>query len=308
MKNVLLATTALVFTAGFAAAEIEMGATAKLGYGNYGTGTVAGGNRDYFAETDVTFTLSGEASGIAYSASAGIDESGDVSVGVISMSTAGFTVEYGVDEFGGLTSTGADGEDDDEGDIKISYANGGITASYEVDNANDDYIANVGFTTDGLTLGLEVAENNNADGGDATNEMSVGYTMGNIAVAVSANDADDWDASLAYTMGDSTVTVATDEQEAHSIAVATTMNGLSLAAEYTVEDKDNSDAVTELSVGYTMGDVSVAVAYDSSVSDTTAYGDEAQTTLVVGYDLGGIALEFKANNQDEMEASAAFTF
>ncbi len=233
MKNVLLATTALVFTAGFAAAEIEMGATAKLGYGNYGTGTVAGGDRDYIAETDVTFTLSGEASGIAYSASAGIDESGDVSVGVISMSTAGFTVEYGVDEFGGLTSTGADGEDDDEGDIKISYANGGITASYEVDNANDDYIANVGFTTDGLTLGLEVAENNNADGGDATNEMSVGYTM---------------------------------------------------------------------------GDVSVAVAYDSSVSDTTAYGDEAETTLVVGYDLGGVALEFKANDQEEMEATAAFTF
>ena len=55
-----------------------------------------------------------------------------------------------------------------------------------------------------------------------------------------------------------------------------------------------------------MGDVSVAFAYDSG--NAGKFGDEAETTLVVGYDLGGIALEFKANNQEEMEATAAFTF
>lgn len=307
MKNVLLATTALVFTAGFAAAEIEMGATAKLGYGNYGTGTAAGGARGYIAETDVTFTLSGEASGIAYSASAGIDEDGETSVGVISMSAAGFTVAYGVDEFGGLVKEGDDGEDDDKGDIKVSYANGGITGSYEATTDNDDYDINLGFTTGGLTLGVQSEENNNVDGGDATNTVSIGYTMDNIAIAVSADDADDWDASLAYTMGETTVTVGTDEIESHYLKIATNLNGLSLTARYEVDGNTAADtAEQEVAVGYTMGDMSVAVAYDSGQQGK--YGDEAETTLVVGYDLGGVALEFKANGQEEMEATAAFTF
>ena len=38
MKKVLLTSTALVMTAGIAAAEMSMSASAKLTYGNFGTG------------------------------------------------------------------------------------------------------------------------------------------------------------------------------------------------------------------------------------------------------------------------------
>lgn len=299
MKNVLLATTALVFTAGFAAAEVATSATAKLTYGNYGTGTVAGTTRAWSQEADVDFTLSGEASGIAYTAGLELDESGNAAA-AITMSAAGFTVVYDANDISDITTTGADGEDDNVGDWKVSYANAGISASYAADVEGDAYNATVGYTTGGLTLGLE------SDNGDK-NTVSVGYTMGNVAVAVSGADDDTWDASLAYTMGDTVVTVGTDEIESHYIKVATNLNGLSLTARYEVDGNTAADtAETEVSVGYTMGDVSVAVAYDSGQAGK--FGDEAETTLVVGYDLGGIALQFKANDQEEMEASAAFTF
>ena len=38
MKNVLLATTAIALTAGYAAADVSYSASAKLAYGNFGTG------------------------------------------------------------------------------------------------------------------------------------------------------------------------------------------------------------------------------------------------------------------------------
>lgn len=296
MKNVLLATTALVFTAGFAAAEVATSATAKLTYGNYGTGTAAGTTRAWSQEADVDFTLSGEASGVAYTAGLELDESGNAAA-AITMSAAGFTVVYDANDISDITTTGADGEDDNVGDWKVSYANAGISASYAADVEGDAYNATVGYAAGGMSLGLET------DG--TTNTVSAGYTMGNVAVAVSGADDDTWDASLAYTMGDTVVTVGTDEDESHYIKVATNLNGLSLTARYEVEGK-TADSETEVSVGYTMGDVSVAVAYDSGQAGK--FGDEAETTLVVGYDLGGIALQFKANDQEEMEASAAFTF
>ena len=316
MKNVLLATTALVFTAGFAAAEVTTSATAKLTYGNYGTGTAPGGSRGFSQEADVDFTMSGEAGGIAYTAGLELDEGANASA-AITMSAAGFTVVYDANDISDLAAadatadgtaatTGRDGEDNNYGDWKVSYANGGITASYAADvDGSDDYVAAVGYAAGGLSMGLETED----VAGTVTNTVSLGYTMGNIALAASGADDDTWDASLAYTMGDTVVTVGTDEIESHYVKVATNLNGLSLTARYEVDGNTAADtSETELSVGYTMGEVSVALAYDSGNDENTAYGDEAQTTLVVGYDLGGVALEFKANNQEEMEASAAFTF
>ena len=299
MKNVLLATTALVFTAGFAAAEVTTSATAKLTYGNYGEGKKAGTLRSFSQEADVDFTMSGEASGIAYTAGLELDENGE-GAAAITMSSAGFTFVYDANSLSDITEADATtGEDNDLADWKVSYANGGITGSYAADRDSDAYVATAGYAAGALALGLET------DG--TTNEVSIGYTMGNIAIAVSGADDDTWDASLAYTMGETVVTVGTDEIESHYAKVATNLNGLSLTARYEVDGNTADDtAETEVSVGYTMGDITVAVAYDSGQAGK--FGDEAETTLVVDYDLGGIALQLKANDQEEMEASAAFTF
>ena len=51
MKKVLLTSTALVMTAGIAAAEMSMSASAKLTYGNFGTGTYRSAVRQVLAQT-----------------------------------------------------------------------------------------------------------------------------------------------------------------------------------------------------------------------------------------------------------------
>ena len=106
MKNVLLATTAIALTAGYAAADVSYSASAKLSYGNFGEGDFSNGGSataastyGYSNEFDFTVTGSGEAGGVSYSASMTIDESTDSTTagagnnaqGALSLSTMGFT-------------------------------------------------------------------------------------------------------------------------------------------------------------------------------------------------------------------------
>ncbi|MGB1790924.1 MAG: hypothetical protein ACPHFX_01500, partial [Paracoccaceae bacterium] len=81
MKNILLATTAIALTAGYAAADVSYSASAKLSYGNFGEGDFSNGGSaaaastyGYSNEFDFVVSGSGEAGGIAYSASMTIDE------------------------------------------------------------------------------------------------------------------------------------------------------------------------------------------------------------------------------------------
>ena len=78
------------------------------------------------------------------------------------------------------------------------------------------------------------------------------------------------------------------------------MNDITLTAK--ALDGDN-----ELSVGYTMGDISLSYAYDSGRT-ATATGGDAQTVMSISYDLGGVVIKGQTNNVEEVEISAAFTF
>ena len=54
MKKVLLSTTAVVFTAGWASAgDMSMSGSISLTYGSFGTGSVAGGGDDFSSEADL---------------------------------------------------------------------------------------------------------------------------------------------------------------------------------------------------------------------------------------------------------------
>ena len=49
-----------------------------------------------------------------------------------------------------MTTTATDGGTDNLGDAKISYAGNGLTFSYEInEDANNAYVANVGYTIAG---------------------------------------------------------------------------------------------------------------------------------------------------------------
>jgi hypothetical protein len=262
MKHILLATTTLAMSAGVAAADISTSATAKLSYGNFGddhlrkggsVGSATAGNpvalstaaapdASFGMEADFNVLMNGEDGGIAYSAGLGIDETGDPVAKEVSFSTSGFTVSYHENEYSGLTAGATDGGTDNLGDAKISYAGNGLTFSYEIDTGADAtvdnaYVANVGYTIAGLTVGFQSKD---TDGTVATNapvnKWSLSYTMGDITANYSADDrtgADrDWDASVVYAMGATTVTLHTDETEGSSVKVGTTIDGMTVTARY----------------------------------------------------------------------------
>ena len=306
MKKVLLTTTALVMTAGVAAADISMSGSAKLKYGNWD----GGGDQAWSSTTDLGVSMSGEASGISYTASISIDETdasttdaldGNVAAadnnsvdigGAITMSGSGLSLTYDAD--GEMDAGGAS---DELGDLQFAYAGSGISASYTEDTSAGLSEIKVGYTAGDLTVGY--ATNNSS----SASALSASFSAGDLAISVSGADTGaSWDASAAYTLGASTVTVGTDEASATYVKVATSLNDITLTAK--ALDTDN-----ELSVGYTMGDITLSYAYDEGAGvAATDDGDDAQTIMSISYDLGGVVLKGQTNNMNEVQVSAAFTF
>ncbi|MBT7906856.1 MAG: porin [Marinovum sp.] len=309
MKKVLLTTTALVMTAGVAAADVTLSGSAKLTYGDWDGGTTT----SWGSTTDLSIAMSGEASGVAYSAGLSLDESNGTEHigGTMSLSSNGLSLSYGP----GMDADAGEASDE-TGDLKVAYASGGVTISY-VENADGAETASnkgsskvdLGYTMGDITLGLSTNSTDKSSGGAQVNTLSVGFTSGDMKISVSGNDAAigsaakaTWDASVAYTLGASTVTLATDEASATAVSVSTSLNDITLSAK--AKDTDN-----ELSVGYTMGDITLSYAYDEGAGVLAAAdGDDAQTIMSISYDLGGIVLKGQSNNKNEVQVSAAFTF
>ena len=152
---------------------------------------------------------------------------------------------------------------------------------------------------------------NGSGTGAAVNTVSVGYTMGNLGITYAADDqaSQDYDVGATYTMGDTVLSAGSDEIESHYVGITTSFGGLALTARSEAEGNTAADtAESELSISYTMGALTVGYATDTGNSETTAFGDEARTVTTVTYDLGGITLLAKGNNQDQTEVSAAFSF
>jgi outer membrane protein OmpU len=297
MKNVLLATTAIALTAGYAAADVSYSASAKLAYGNFGTGTAATASYGYANETDFTVTGSGEASGIAYSASMTIDEDAASNAqGAFSMSASGFTYTYDANDFGGLVDTGADGEDDDAGDWMLSYAGNGITASYEVDEASPGrYELMVGYAANGLTVGLQASDD---DGDNSVQEAAALATAK--AAAITA-------LRTATPYADTANPTATELAADAAAAAAVTSGGTT-----------DADAINTFSIGYTMGaltvsykaddqatqnyDVSAAYTLGSTVI-TVATDENEQHSVGIATTVGGIGLT--ARTEQDIKSSHA---
>ena len=310
-------------TAGYAAADVSYGASAKLSYGNFGTGTAAAAGYTYSSEFDFTITGSGEAGGVAYSASMTLDEGGADDTGAFSMSTSGLTVAYDKNDFGGLVDAGLDGEDDSAGDLMISYANSGFSISHEMDtdpsaaaavlsgvDVNEGrYETIMGYSANGLSVGLEISDDDGEGSGGTVNTVSVGYTMGALSIGYDADDQaeQDYDAKVTYTVGGTVLSAGTDEIESHYVGITTTVGGMTLTARSETDGNTAADtAENELSVSYTMGALTIAYAKDTG--DNGLVGDEAETVTTLTYDLGGITLVAKGTDQDETEVSAAFSF
>jgi len=312
MKNVLLATTAIALTAGYAAADVSYSASAKLSYGNFGEQNTAGTTYGYSDTFDFGVSGSGEAGGVAYSASMTIDEdAASNALGAFSMSSNGLSYTYDANDIGGLETANGNGLDEAAGDWKIAYAANGFSAGYEVDeDVEGRSLTTLGYAANGLSIGLEVKDDDgNGATSDTINTVSVGYTMGAMSVSYDADDqaTQNYDAKVTYTMGGTVLSAGTDEIESHYVGITTTVGGMALTARSETDGNTAADtAENELSISYTMGALTIAYAKDTG--DVGLFGDEAETLTTLTYDLGGVTLVAKGNDQEETEVSAAFSF
>ena len=115
----------------------------------------------------------------------------------------------------------------------IGYTMGDITLSVigtDADDANNSamvWSASWAMNSD-ITLSLE---SDNMGAGDDVTTGTVAYTMGALALSLSADDNDDWNASATYTAGALSVTYATDEESAWEADATYSMgSGVSLRA------------------------------------------------------------------------------
>lgn len=155
MKKVLLASTALVATSGFAAAQgVELSGSAEMGLID------TGGEVEFHTDFDVRFTLSGETdNGLTFGATIDLDE---VSGGI--PNTSGSDAIFISGNFGTITM----GDTDGAFDFALSEVAGGTAI-------NDDHTAHDGY--------------NGNSGLDGTYDGQIArydYSFGDFAFAVSA--------------------------------------------------------------------------------------------------------------------------
>ena len=276
MKNILLATTALVMTAGFASAEVTLSGVGEAGIVN----TAAAASTVY--------------SGMKVKFAAGTTTDNGLSMKLDGTIGAGNTLDllddFELDTVGGtmgvptLTISG--------GGVTVVMENGAIGNKYDGDG--DDGDIGVSGTFGDLTWGI-TAETN-SDAGAVSNSYGLGYTMGAIGLALVGTDADQTKGTVTYTMGDTVFSAYSDKDGTVTTVgggVDLTLNGATIS--YSAADDDTWD----LSVGYVMDAVSVLY--------STSEAKDWTTTAV--YDLGGSAhINLGTNNAETTFAGVSFAF
>ena len=322
MKKVLLTTTAVVFTAGFASAgDMSMSGAIKLTYGSFGTGTAAGAAVDDFAsEADLDIAATSAGGNISMSGTLELDESGSAA-GPVTISTGALTFTYDTNDMGALAvaPTNGDGESDSYGDYSVAFSAGGVGVTYTKDQETSDNVMAVSYAAGALSLSLTSIDETNGPtdsttgglvygSGDVKTTIGATYVTGPYTIAISGDDQDDqdWDASVAMASGDTTITVAADETEMMSVGIAYSSGAMSISARQEFNNPDSADDETEFGLSYTEGALTFGANYDSGQSGK--YGDEAELVLSAGYTDGDVTVAAKGTDRDEMEVSVTFAF
>jgi len=279
MKKILLASTALVATAGFAAAEMTWTGSANIGmkYSDNGTTTLHN-------EIDLGMAATGETDG-------GI----------------GWKVEMGLDSNVSDSTTGGGA---DVGSVSISGDFGTIRMG-AVDNAATKVgLADVGYDL----IGLDDAAELGRGGGTEDPDLQWDYSADSIALRVSVDSkTDDMAAAVSWTSGSLAITVAhaaegaTSGTDATSASISTSVGGFSVGMMATAASTANQDS-TGLSASMPVDGLGT-VTFVTSANDTDAknsYGVGFSKSLGGGATLkGGYG---SVNGNDVGDIGVSFSF
>jgi outer membrane protein OmpU len=281
MKKILLATTMLIGTAGFAAAEVSVSGDARMGITKADT---AGAKAQFNSRARVAFSMSGETDGgLAFGASLRADNSGPASngsagsvfisgaFGKLAMGDVDSAGEAAVGQVSGVGYVGV-------GDLnEISYIGAGAAAndpvvlySYSMDaltvylSANDATVAAQKSTGIGLAYSAE------------TFGVSVGYEDGGADTKTYVGLSGSFGAvSAKVVFADQSSTVAANDGQEFAVSATYKADALSLTAFYNSDDRP-AISVDSYGVGasYDLGggaSVAAGLARDDVAGTGTAY-------------------------------------
>ena len=287
MKKVLLATSALFLTAGFASAEIKMSGTAQaamVATGAANAVVVTGADLNFglsaTADNGATFSTTidmGNGQTVDYNDDFALDtQDRGAAAPTIKIGYAGYTIEVANEAVDDLYDDAAANHKD----IGISGAVGGNTFAVAIDTDDNKMSAKLGVALAGATITYATSNEAGANGG---NSLAISYPMGDLTLTASSNDNG-------------------TEKTTNKVGFSYKMDALTIG--YTLENA--------LEAGWSNYDLSVA--YSAGALGASFATDEAGVNKVVGtYDMGGGATMFASskstkgtNNQQAFGVSFAF--
>jgi outer membrane protein OmpU len=258
MKKLLIATTALVATAGMAAADVTITGHAAAGFhsGLDNVTTAAATNSTdvagdgIYSNAGVDFTMSGATdNGISFSATLNIDAGEEVDTGDFEYDgadggTAGLGAVSMSGAFGTLTfdNNGIDNLYSDATTHDVSYATTvgaiGLTVGYDVTAASANATsAQATYTASGLAFTLTgseaplndtvtiTADTDSAAGGASVQTVGASTTLNGVSVSVESANNSTWDVDLGYTAGGFALTYGVDETDAWTATATAALGG-----------------------------------------------------------------------------------
>jgi outer membrane protein OmpU len=268
MKKVLFASTALVLTAGVAAADVTVSGSANMGlYYSDAAGSAIVKN-----EIDFDVKGTGETDGgISFGASMDIDgaHSDSTTTQAVSndpevfISYEGLTLTVGnigeAQDVGGISDVGFDGlgvddvvdalRENGSDDVRVDYSFGDIAVAASVDSSNDEFAISVSGSVDAFSFAVGYRDGTTVDDTNVT----VGYSAGAFSVNATyaeSGTTDGYGIDASYTTGDITVTAAYAESgtsDAYGIGVAYDLGGATLAGGF---GEVNGDQRADLGISF----------------------------------------------------------
>ena len=324
MKNLLIASTALVATAGVAAADVALSGRAEMGIFK-----TSGVDAQFFTDIDVTFTMSGETdNGLTFGASVDLDEGGagapavannaddggatifiSGSFGTVTMGDTDGALDWALTEAGNVGNPGSIADDE--------TGHAGYLGSY-ADGSNDGQILRWDYTTGAFGVAISVEDDN----GSAVAGVSPGYAIGfkyamdlggtTVNLGLGYQKADIIGTAKGFNNflnGAGALNTGDDVEIVGVSADATFANGISAGISYAAHEFTIGGASIDidhigLGVGYTTGALSLHMNYGQFDPDTAALPDSAGFGLSAAYDLGGGAVIHAGYSRDDIDGSA----
>jgi outer membrane protein OmpU len=312
MKKVLFATSALVASAGFAAADVSLSGSAEMGI----TGGDGATETQFHQDIEVTFTMSGTTdNGLTFGASIQLDEAawtthtddGGTSVfisgnmGTLTMGDTNGALDWATSEAPTGSGSIADNESSHSG---YSGGNG-------LDGLHDGQILVYSHSIGALAFAasIELDDTGNAAADDVVG-VGFRYSMGDLSVGVGFQSGSSSSAAAATALYSQQTGL-----EAMAISVGYSMGDLSLGMIYQTVDADGwADTEDHMGIGmsYTMDAITMGINYGTidNVGGAVA-ADRAGWGFSAGYDLGGgasILLGYESTTDHETAASEDSTW